>query len=134
MTQVIRGLKTIEIRRNLIAKENDPKFDDALKCAIEHEATVHNTESFSHHNPHVDAVLRNATQAISLLWIQPYTQKMPCIWSEMQQVPSHDCHVMHHFAKMCQKEAKSEQKPIAQQEQKQEEAVSNNEFNASQWP
>ena len=114
--QLIRGLKSVDIRRKLIAKGNDLKIDVALKCAIEHEATVHNTESFSQPTHRVDAMKASKPpkNCCRFCGSSHPPRKCPAYGKECKS-----CHSMNHFAKMCLKKQHHRKPSHSRQKHKQ---------------
>lgn len=116
--QLIRGLKSIDIRRKLIAKGNGLKLDDAMKCAVEYEATVQNTQTFSQQNPQID-FLRKSTST---------SKSKSCRFCGSSHAPrkcpayGQKCNKCHEsFRQDVPTKTGLQQKTIAKQEQKQAE-------------
>lgn len=94
--QLIRGIRSNEIRRKLVSKGNDLKFVSAYSCALECEATVQNTSSFSRPNQQIDSFKKYSEKLCHYCGSSHQPRKCPAYGKKC----SH-CQKMNHFAKMC---------------------------------
>lgn len=112
--QLIKGVKSVDIQRKLIAKGNDLILDAALKCAIECEATQHNALSFSKPSTYIDS-MKSVTPGSKTCRFCGKThppRQCPAYGKKCRK-----CHAMNHFAEVCRskssqtEQAKSQSRP-----------------------